>query len=80
MRVAEKRMRIAALQYANGQVNHCDDLIDSSQWFFRVFKYIFVFINLTIYQAYAGLVLLIICSLNNITSIIMYGITTSPTH
>lgn len=29
MRVTEKRMRIAALQYANGQVNHCDELIDS---------------------------------------------------
>ena len=34
----EKRMRIAALQYANGQVKHCDDLIEASQCFPRVFK------------------------------------------
>ena len=32
----EKRMRIAALQYANGQVKHCDGLIESPQCFFRV--------------------------------------------
>ena len=37
MRVAGKRMRIAALQYANGQVKHCDDLIEASQCFSHVF-------------------------------------------
>ena len=26
-----ERIRIAALQYANGQVKHCDDLIEPSQ-------------------------------------------------
>ena len=31
-------MRIAALQYANGQMKHCDDLIEASQCFSRVFK------------------------------------------
>ena len=31
-----KRMRIAALQYANGQMKHCDDLIEASQCFFRL--------------------------------------------
>ncbi len=30
----EKKMRIAALQYANGQVKHCDGLIESPQCFF----------------------------------------------
>ena len=30
-------MRIAALQYANGQVKHCDDLIEASQCFSHVF-------------------------------------------
>ena len=39
--VQRKRMRIAALQYANGQVKHCDDLIEPSQCFLRVFKYVF---------------------------------------
>ena len=39
--VQGKRMRIAALQYANGQVKHCDDLIEPSQCFLRVFKYVF---------------------------------------
>ena len=34
-------MRIAALQYANEQVKHCDDLIEPSQCFLRVFKYVF---------------------------------------
>ena len=29
----DKRMRIAALQYANGQVKHCDDYIESPQCF-----------------------------------------------
>ena len=47
MRVAEKRMRIAALQYANGQVNHCDELIDSSQCFSRILKHI-----LRVYKSY----------------------------
>ena len=32
-----KRMRIAALQYANGQVKHCDDLIEASQCFISCF-------------------------------------------
>ena len=36
IRASRKRMRIAALQYANGQVKHCDGLIESPQCFFRV--------------------------------------------
>jgi len=39
MRVAEKTMRIAALQYANGQVKHCDDLIEASQCFSHAFNF-----------------------------------------
>ena len=33
-----KRMRIAALQYANGQVKECDELIDSPHSFCRKFR------------------------------------------
>ena len=33
-----ERMRIAALQYANGQVKHCDGLIEAPQCFFRFYK------------------------------------------
>ena len=36
-------MRIAALQYANGQVKHCDGLIESPQCFFRVLYGMFLF-------------------------------------
>lgn len=31
-------MRIAVLQYANGQVKQCDELIDSSHCFYRKFR------------------------------------------
>ena len=36
--VRKKRMRIAALQYANGQVKECDELIDSPHSFYRKFR------------------------------------------
>ena len=39
MRVAEKTMRIAVLQYANGQMKHCDDLIEASQCFSHAFNF-----------------------------------------
>ena len=39
IRVAEKTMRIAVLQYANGQVKHCDDLIEASQCFSHAFNF-----------------------------------------
>ena len=41
-------MRIAVLQYANGQMKHCDDLIEASQCFFRVFKRFLKNISVTI--------------------------------
>ena len=35
----KKTMRIAVLQYANGQVKHCDDLIEASQCFSHAFNF-----------------------------------------
>ena len=43
MRASKTRMRIAALQYANGQVKHCDGLIESPQCFFMVLYGMFLF-------------------------------------
>ena len=34
----KETLRCAALQYSNGQVKHCDGLIEAPQYFFRVYK------------------------------------------
>ena len=41
-------MRIAALQYANGQVKECDELIDSPHSFCRKFRAIIMCTKFTI--------------------------------
>ncbi len=41
-------MHIAALQYANGQVKECDELIDSPHSFCRKFRAVIMFAKFTI--------------------------------
>ena len=46
--VQDKRMRCAALQYANGQAKECDGLNETLHSFPNVFRVSFIYVKFTI--------------------------------